>query len=118
MEKTITSEAGAATETCFVGASTGSPYPYPATEPVPGFSDRMPRMCAYHAALEPLMDEHDALGLALELLPSYLKGARRHHNAPLIFALEHLEADFRRRFDVVSRTVEELRDADMRLFRR
>jgi hypothetical protein len=118
MEKTIASEVGAATETCFIGSATDSPCPYPATEPVPGSRDRSARMCAYHVAIEPLLDEQNDLGIALGLLPRYLKAARRHHNAPLIFALEQLQADFERRFELLDGVADALRDAEMRLFRR
>ena len=107
-----------ATGTCWMGSATESPCTYPATEPIRGLTDGAPALCAYHAATQPLMDEYDHLNLALELLRSYQKGARRHDNTPLIFALEQLEADFRRRLEVVGRVADDLREADTRLFRR
>ncbi len=38
-------------------------------------------MCAYHAATEPLVNESNKLGVCLELVAVYLKGARRQPQA-------------------------------------
>ena len=75
--------------TCIMGASTEHPCRYPATEPIGRRGDAPPASCAFHAATEPLVIEQEEMGVSLELVRGYLKGARRHPAAaPLVDALE------------------------------
>ena len=61
------------------GSATEHPCTYPATEPLMRiWSDDEPVLCAYHAATQPLAEESGELGVCLELVQVYLRGARRH----------------------------------------
>ncbi len=107
-------------ETCIVGADTETPCPYPATEPVSrwGAQDRTPRLCAYHTATEPLVEEHDDLGLGLELLKEWEETAREHANRPLLDLLLGARLAFESRRDFVEGVLEDLEAAEKTLFRR
>ena len=114
-------------ELCIVGASTDSPCPFPATVALP--HRRLPegedRLCAYHAATEPLVEESNEFGVCLELVRAYLKGARRHRAAgPLVEVLERAEADFSgaeadfsERHALAEKVLNDLRAAERRLMR-
>jgi hypothetical protein len=100
---------------CIMGASTDSPCPFPASVALP---HRLPegeeRLCAYHAATEPLVDESNEIGVCLELVRAYLKGARRHHAAgPLVEVLERAEADFSERHALAEKVLNDLRAAEL-----
>jgi hypothetical protein len=118
---TSTSEAeeSAAGERCIMGRSLPDPCPYPATVPLQhrlGGDDL--RLCAYHAATEPLVDESEELNVSLELVRAYLKGARRHGAAgPLVTILERAEADFSERGAVVDKVLADLKAAEYALMR-
>jgi hypothetical protein len=104
---------------CIMGRSLPDPCPYPATVPLPhrlGGDDL--RLCAYHAATEPLVDESEELNVSLELVRAYLKGARRHGAAgPLVTILERAEADFSEREAVVDKVLADLKAAEYALMR-
>ncbi len=106
-------------ETCIMGADTETPCPYPATEPVSrwGAQDRTPRLCAYHTATEPLVEEHDDLNLGLELLKEWEEAAREHANRPLLDVLMRARLEFEQRRELVDGVLEDLVAADKRLFR-
>jgi hypothetical protein len=117
-EQTTPERTEAAAERCIMGGSTESPCPFPATEPAPWWSEEEPELCAFHAATVPLADESDEIGVCLELVRAHLKGARRHPAAaPLVEALERLEADFSARRERVDKVLEDLVAAERRLFR-
>jgi hypothetical protein len=106
------------TKKCIMGASTDTPCPYPATEPVPQWEDTSAHLCTFHAATEPLVDESDEIGVCLELVRTYLRGARRHPAAaPLVEALEWIEADYSARRERVGKVLEDLEAAERMLFR-
>ena len=103
---------------CIMGASTDTPCPFPATEPVPHWEDRTAYLCAFHAATDPLVEESDEMGVSLELVRAYLKGARNHPAAaPLVEALERVEADFLARQERVGKVLEDLEAAEFKLMR-
>ncbi len=103
---------------CIVGGSTESPCPFPATHALPHRLPEGKDMCAYHAATEPLVEESDELGVCLELVRAYLKGARRQAQAgPLVEVLERAEADFSERRALASGVLEDLREAERALMR-
>ena len=83
---TSTTEERSPAALCIMGSALPHPCPYPATEALPrqsGDDDR--RLCAYHAATEPLVEESDELGVSLSLVRAYLKAARRHRaTGPLV----------------------------------
>ena len=89
------------TERCRMGIKTDNPCPFVATETVEMYTsiEDGPHVCAYHVADDPLHDEIDEYGLALEKMEAYLKGARRNDNRVLVRDLERLEADYRARID-------------------
>ena len=106
------------TAKCIMGASTDTPCPFPATEPVARWEDRTAYLCAFHAATEPLVEEQDEMGVSLELVRAYLKGARNHPDAvPLVEALERVEADFLARQERVGKVLEDLEAAEFKLMR-
>ena len=106
------------TAKCIMGASTDTPCPFPATEPVSRWEDRTAYLCAFHAATEPLVGEQDEMGVSLELVRAYLKGARNHPDAvPLVEALERVEADFLARQERVGKVLEDLEAAEFKLMR-
>ncbi len=106
------------TKQCIMGANTEHPCPFPATEPVPGWKDRTAHLCAFHVATEPLVEEQDEMGLCLELVRAYLKGARSHSSAaPLVEALERVEADFSARLERTTKVLDDLKAAERMLFR-
>lgn len=105
---------------CMMGRKTPNPCPFPATEPLQrlSFGDDEARLCAYHAATEPLVDESNEFGVSLELVRVYLKGARRQPCAgPLVAVLERAEADFSERVGIVDKVLEDLKAAEYKLMR-
>jgi hypothetical protein len=99
-------------ETCIMGAATESPCPRPAIDPVPGWEDETPMLCAFHAAQEPLVDEVNELGVALEKLEAYLNDAREiGAGEQLVRALERIHADFSGRLEIAQRVLEDLDEA-------
>ncbi len=104
---------------CLMGRATDSPCPFPATEALPHrFPGDEARLCAFHAASEPLVDESNELGVSLELVRGYLKGARRHPAAaPLVGVLERAEADFSERLGIVEKVLGDLWAAEHKLMR-
>ncbi len=116
---TSTSEAEEHPALCIMGRSLPDPCPYPATVPLPHrYPGDEPRLCAYHAATEPLSDESNELGVSLELVRAYLKGARRSPQAgQLVAILERVEADFSEREAVVDKVLADLRAAEFTLMR-
>ena len=104
---------------CIVGGATDSPCPFPATVARP--HRRLPegedRLCAYHAATEPLVAESNELGLCLELVRAYLKGARRQRAGRLVEVLERAEADFLTRHALAEKVLNDLRAAERKLMR-
>ena len=106
------------TAKCIMRASTDTPCPFPATEPVPHWEDRTAYLCGYHAATEPLVEESDEMGVCVTLVQAYLKGARNHPDAvPLVEALERVEADFLARQERVGKVLEDLEAAEFKLMR-
>ncbi len=103
---------------CIMGADTDAPCPYPATEPMLRWSDETPRLCAYHAATEPLVEEYDDLNLALELFKEWEETAREHANRPLLDVLMRARLEFEQRRELVDGVLEDLAAADKRLFGR
>ncbi len=103
---------------CIMGASTDSPCPFPASVALP---HRLPegeeRLCAYHAATEPLVDESNEIGVCLELVRAYLKGARRQRAGRLVEVLERAEADFLTRHALAEKVLNDLRAAERKLMR-
>lgn len=106
-----------ATGTCIMGASTECPCPYPATEPVPHWSDKAPMLCAFHAATEPLCEEADALALGLELFKDWEASARQHDNEPLLELLERARAEFSVRLERANKVLDDLQAAELKLMR-
>ncbi len=104
---------------CVVGRSSERPCPYPATESLPyRFPGDGPHLCAFHAATEPLIEESNELSVSLNLVQGYLKGARRHPAAaPLVKALERIEADLSEREELVDKVLEDLRASERELMR-
>ena len=100
--------------TCIMGAATESPCTYPAAEPLPRWVDEVPRLCAFHAAQEPLVDEVNELGVALEMLEAHLSDARDSggETGKLVTALERTCADFSGRLEIAERVLEDLRAAE------
>ncbi len=86
---------------CRMGSAMASPCRFPVTAELPhkfglGFG-----LCSFHAATEPLVDELNELGVALEKLEAYLKDARETgHDEQLVTALERIEADFSGRMEL------------------
>ena len=104
---------------CIMGAQTEHPCPYPATEPVPGWDTEAPMLCAFHAATEPLVDEVNDLGVALEKLAAYLEDARETEgNEQLIRGLERIAEDFSGRLEIAERVLSDLEAAEHKLMRR
>lgn len=103
---------------CIMGRAMENPCPFPATVALPhrfGGDGEVPHLCAYHAATEPLVDESEELGMSLELVRAYLKGASRHSAAaPLITVLERVEADFSERMRMVDKVLKDLKAAECR----
>jgi hypothetical protein len=106
-------------ELCIVGGATDSPCPFPATVALP--HRRLPegedRLCAYHAATDPLVEESNEFGVCLELVRAYLKGARRQRAGRLVEVLERAEADFLTRHALAEKVLNDLRAAERRLMR-
>jgi hypothetical protein len=103
---------------CIVGGGTDSPCPFPATVALP--HRRLPEgewLCAYHAATEPLVAESNEIGLCLELVRAYLKGARRQRAGRLVEVLERAEADFLTRHALAEKVLNDLRAAERKLMR-
>jgi hypothetical protein len=100
-------------------AGASSPCPYPASKPLPRWEDAGPRICDYHAAQQPLIDELDATGVALEMVEHYLKDARESHAETdiLVAALERIRVDFSGRFELAKRVIEDLDAAEDKLMR-
>lgn len=104
---------------CLVGRSTDRPCLFPATE-VPSYllPEGEMQMCAFHAAMEPLVEESNEFGVCLELLWDYLKGARSHYAAgPLVEVLERVEADFACRHALAEKVLNDLLAAESKLMR-
>ncbi len=102
-----------------MGRSSESPCPFPATEPVSRWSDRVPQLCAYHAATEPLVEEESDLHMALdELLPEWQKRADELANRPLHDVLWRAQEELEQRLALIEGVVEDLAAAERRLFRR
>jgi len=106
-----------ATGTCIMGSATEHPCTYPATEPLLARTGGAPTICAFHAATEPLTVELEEMDVSASLVRGYLKGARRHPAAPLVEALERLEADFAARFERVEKVLQDLEAAEFKLMR-
>ncbi len=104
---------------CLVAQSTDSPCPYVATESLPHkFGDDAPHLCAFHAATEPLVEESNDLAASLDLLRTYLKGARNHPAAgPLVAALERVDAGLVEREELVDKVLDDLHTAERKLMR-
>ncbi len=104
---------------CIVGQSTDAGCIYPATESLPyRFGEDGPHLCAFHAATEPLVEESNDLGASLDLLRTYLKGARNHPAAgPLVRALEQVEAGLVEREELVDKVLDDLHAAERELMR-
>lgn len=100
---------------CTVGRATDSPCAFVATEPAPHHGGDEPAVCALHAADEPLHDEINEYGLALEKVERYLKKARRDENTVLTGDLERLEADYRERLDFFYEVTNGLRAANRKV---
>ncbi len=106
-------------ERCIVGRSLESPCPFPATEPVSHWGDGVLQLCAYHAATEPLVEEHSDLHMALdELLPEWQKRADELANRPLHDVLWRAQEELEQRLALIEGVVEDLAAAERRLFRR
>jgi len=107
-----------ATGTCIMGASTERPCRYPATEALRQWRDSAPKLCAFHAATEPLVGEAEDMAICLDLVRKYLKGARKHSAAaPLVEALERLETDYAVRLERASGVLDDLKAAEFKLMR-
>lgn len=99
---------------CCMGIKTDNPCPFVATETVEVYTsiEDGPHVCAYHVADDPLYDEIDEYGLALEKLDAYLKGARKNNNRVLVKDLERLGADYRERLDWLTDVAERFKSAN------
>ncbi len=104
---------------CEMGRS-HSPCPFPATEPRPHWGDEEPRLCLFHAASEPLVDEANYCGIAAEALGEKLEEMREHPDTyrVLIPELERLEAEFDRRFKFADKVLSALNAAEYTLWRK
>ena len=102
------------TKRCHMGRKTDNPCPFVATETVEMYAsfEDGPHVCAYHVADNPIHDEIDEYGLALEKLEAYLKGARKNDNRVLVKDLERLETDYRERLDWLKDLSDRLRAAN------
>jgi hypothetical protein len=103
-------------------AGASSPCPYPASKPLPRWEDAGPRICDYHAAQQPLIDELDEMGVSLEKLEELLIDARKSHavtgrGEQLVICLERIKADFSGRFELAKRVIEDLDAAEHALMR-
>ena len=118
-ETTTTTTTEAQGARCRMGSKMPKPCPFPATESHPDDSpDNGPTLCAFHAALMPLSAEADWLGVSLELTRTYLKAVRRQPAAlQLEEVLEHAEADFERRVELILGTINDLKAAEYELIR-
>ena len=76
-----------------------------------------PRLCAYHAATEPLVEEENDLNLALELFAEWEKVANGQGNRPLHGLLLRARKEFEQRLAFVEGLLEGLEVADRTLFR-
>ncbi len=79
-------------------------------------------LCGFHAATEPLVDEVNELGVALEKLRAYLEDARESSaetggNEQLVTALERIRADFSGRLERAERVLNDLEAAERNLMR-
>lgn len=103
---------------CGMGSKTEHPCPFPATVELPHkFGDGY-GLYAYHAATEPLVDEANELGAALEMIEAYLKDAREYTAAwRLVEALERIEADFSARMELAEKVLKDLEAAEFKLMR-
>ncbi len=107
-------------ERCVMGASTDTPCPFPATEPLPHHrAADAPNLCAFHAATEPLVEEESDLHMALdELLPEWQKRADELANRPLHDVLWRAQEELEQRLALIEGALEDLAAAERRLFRR
>jgi hypothetical protein len=100
---------------CRMGSKSAAPCQFVATEPDPHYGGDEPAVCALHAADEPLHEEINEYGLALEKVERYLKKARRDENTVLIGDLERLRADYRERLDFFYEVTNGLRAANRKV---
>ena len=77
-----------------------------------------PRLCAYHAATEPLVEEESDLGIALELLDEWQGRADELDNGPLQHVIATARQEFGERLAFIEGVLEALHAADITLFRR
>jgi hypothetical protein len=104
---------------CSMGRKTDTPCPFPVAErPHRRFSLEPPRLCAFHAASEPLVQEESDLGIALELLDEWQKRADELDNGPLQHVIVTARQEFGERLALIEGVLEDLHAAEMRLFRR
>ena len=105
-------------KTCIMGSRTDSPCPYPVVNHVPRGSLEEPRLCAYHAATEPLVEEETDLNLALDLFDEWEQLAHIRDNRPLRDLLSRARQEFGQRLAFVERVLEDLQVADEEWLRR
>lgn len=101
--------------TCGMGSKTAHPCRFPATVEM---HDGYYAICAYHAASEPLVDEVNEMGVALEKLEAYLADARETgRDERLVTALERIKADFSGRMELAEKVLDALDAAEHQLMR-
>ncbi len=95
------------------------PCRFPATVSLPDWlPDDGPQLCEFHAAILPLADEVDELGISQSLARTYLEAACRHPGAEaLVTVLEHAEADFSERRGLLEKAIKDLKAAEYALIR-
>ncbi len=95
--------------------ATPKPCPFSATVSLPDrLPENEPQFCEFHAAILPLVDEVDELGVS----QAYLKAARRHPGAAaLVAVLEYAEADFSERRGLLDKSLRDLKAAEQKLIR-
>jgi hypothetical protein len=93
-------------ELCPVGSKTNRPCPRLATTEQQGRARGGRKLCEVQAALVPLKEEMDDLGVAEELLSGWIEEAQRLDNAPLEMVLRHAKEEMSDRFEVLREGVE------------
>ena len=86
---------------CTYGSSTENPCPRPGTAARRGVPEVL--LCQVHAALEPLWDEVDDLGLALEKLEELEQYATEWDNQPIKGLVERARVEFAERKEFLER---------------
>ena len=116
-ERTTTATEATPRPRCLMGRATGHGCPFP-VEPAPRWSPHEPpRLCAFHAATEPLVEEENQVGIALELLEEWARRADELDNRPLQHLIGGARQEFGERLALIEGVLEDLRSAEMRLFR-